>query len=42
VPYYLVGLPTGEHAIALELLDPVGEPVEGLFARGGMTITVER
>ncbi|MFO7589067.1 MAG: hypothetical protein R6X22_13550 [Gemmatimonadota bacterium] len=42
VPYYLVGLPTGEHAIALELLDPVGEPVEGLFARDGTTITVER
>lgn len=42
VPYYLVGLPAGEHAIRLELIGPGGEPLEGPLTRAERTITIER
>lgn len=42
VPYYLVGLPAGEHVIALELLGPDGAPVEGPLTHAERTITIER
>jgi hypothetical protein len=39
-PYLLVGLPDGEHAIRLELLDPEGAAVPGAFNRSQRTIRV--
>lgn len=42
VPYYLVGLPAGEHVIGLELLDPSGAPLGGPLTSAGRTITIER
>ncbi|MDH3290438.1 MAG: hypothetical protein OEO20_07835 [Gemmatimonadota bacterium] len=42
VPYFLVGLPAGRHAVTLELLGPDGQPVPGPFNRASHTITVER
>ncbi len=39
-PHVLVGLPEGEHTLALELLDPDGMPVSGEFNRTERTITV--
>ncbi len=42
VPYYLVGLPAGEHVIGLELLDADGDPVGGPLTRAQRTITVQR
>lgn len=41
-PYLLVGLPDGEHAIRLELLDPDGAAVPGAFNRAERTIQVRR
>jgi len=41
VPYYLVGLPAGEHAIGLELIGPDGSPVGGPLTRAERTIAIE-
>ena len=42
VPYFLVGLPAGDHVIRLELLGPDGSPVDGPLTRAERTITIER
>ncbi len=42
VPYYLVGLDTGEHTISLQLRNPVGRIVPGIYNTTDRTIRIER
>ena len=42
IPYFIVGLPAGEHTVKLELLDPAGRPVGGPYNVTERVITVER
>lgn len=41
-PHYLIGLPSGEHRVRLELLDPEGTRVPGRFNVSEGDITVVR
>lgn len=42
IPYFIVGLPAGEHTVKLELLDPAGRSVPGPYNVTERVITVER
>ena len=42
IPYFIVGLPPGEHTVELELLDPAGRSVRGAYNATERVITVER
>jgi hypothetical protein len=41
-PVYLLGVPSGDYRVELELVGPDGRPLEERFARAGRTITVNR